>query len=182
MAQSVAGSHVVSYKTIAVSELDFVLEQCILDADGRIKRPLLTLPKLFALEAAATSGTHNLYLLRKVYTDTVQLLLTDSLGRVLRQPRQFMPRLGSEWSVRPVLFGLPEGQGFILTYPSGKARHPVLNITRLGPDLTTRWQQQLVNKEFTSVKQILASDTHVWVRALCKHWPIPPSRRYGPTA
>ena len=138
LAQPIAGSRVVSYKTIAVSELDFVLEQCILNADGRVKRPLLTLPKLFALEAAATSGTRNLYLLRKVYTDTVLLLLADSLGRVLRQPRQFMPRLGSEWYVRPVLFGLPGGRGFILTYPSGKARHPVLNIARLSPDLTTR--------------------------------------------
>lgn len=162
LAQQAAGSHVVSYKTIAAAELDFLLEQCILDANGHIQRPLMALPKRFALEAAATSGTRNLYLLRKAYTDTVQLLLTDSLGRVLRQPRQFMQRLGG-WPLKATLTGLAGGRGFIMTYPTGKAGHPEINIVCLGPDLAVRWQQQLVNRELTWVEQLTVNDTHVWV-------------------
>lgn len=166
LAQSITGSHVVSYKTIAVSELDFLLEQCILDANGRIQRPLMALPKRFALEAAATSGTHNLYLLRKAYTDTVQLLLTDSLGRVLRQPRQFMQRMGDWPSLKAKLTGLAGGQGFMMTYPTGKGGHPEINIVCLGSDLAVRWKQQLVNKELTWVDQLSVSGTHVWINLL----------------
>lgn len=166
LAQRAAGSHVVSYKTIAAAELDFLLEQCILDANGHIQRPLMALPKRFALEAAATSGTRNLYLLRKAYTDTVQLLLTDSLGRVLRQPRQFMQRMGNWPSLKAKLTGLAGGRGFIMTYPTGKAGHPEINIVCLGPDLAVRWKQQLVNKELTWVEQLAVNDTHLWVNLL----------------
>lgn len=157
------GSRVVSYETVALAEHDYVLKQCVLDASGHTTRAFLILPKGFSLEAAATSGTRNLYLLRKVFADSVLLLLTDSLGQVQRQTRQLMPRLGGTAYVRPVLFGLPAGQGFVLTYPTGKASRPVLHLSRLGPDLTVRWRQQLAPKELTYVKQITASDSHVWV-------------------
>ena len=162
LAQSPAGRHVVSYKTIAVSELDFVLEQCVMDARGRTQRPLLALPHLFMLEAATTSGTQNLYLLRKVYTDTVQLLLTDSLGRVARQPRQFMQRM----SEKAQLVGLAAGQGFILTHATGKSSHPDINIVCLSPNLAVRWKQQVKNPEFSWVSQLTVNDSHVWVRLM----------------
>ena len=166
LAQPAAGRHVVSYKTIAVSELDFLLEQCVLDAAGHTQRPLMRLPPRFGLEAAATSGTRNLYLLRKAYTDTVQLLLTDSLGRMLHQPRQFMQRMGERFSQKAQLMGLPNGKGFIMTHPTGKGGHPEINIVCLGPDLAVRWKQQVVNKEFTWVEQFTVNDSHVWVNLL----------------
>ena len=172
LAQLKAGAHVVSYKTIGVSALDFLLEQCILDAEGHTQRPLLVLPKQFALEAAATSGTRNLYLLRKAYTDTVQLVLTDSLGGVLQQHRQFLQRMGEKPSQKTKLIGLHNGQGFIMTYPTGKGGHPEINIVCLDSKLAVRWKQQAANKEFTWVEQLAVSDSHVWVSLLQQIGPV----------
>ena len=166
LAQSKAGTHVVSYKTIPVSALDFLLEQCILDAGGHTQRPILVLPKQFSLIAAATSGTRNLYLLRKAYTDSVQLLLTDSLGQVVRQQRQLLQRMGDLTYMKPNLAGLPNGQGFIMTYPTGKGGHPEINIVCLDSQLAVRWKQQVANKEPTWVTQLHVTDSHIWVNLL----------------
>ena len=173
LGQSANRSRVVSYQTIPAPEPeDVLLQQCILYGNGNSQCNLLLLPHQFALVASASSGAHNLFLLRKSYADTVQLLLTDSLGKVQRQPRRFMQRMNNYFYLQPKLLGLPNDQGFILTYPTGNAKNPVINVVRLGIDLEVRWQQQVANKEFTKVVQLAADDSHLWLYLLRTIGPV----------
>ncbi|WP_216726449.1 hypothetical protein [Hymenobacter siberiensis] len=143
----------------------FVLEQGVLGTDGTATHPVAAIPRGFELAAAAQSGTRNLYLLRKTGKDSVMLLLTDSVGRTLQQPRQYMPQLGGDAKmlVPPSLFGLPNGRGFVLTYPSGKSGRPNLEVRALSPTLAPLWEQQLTPACLTTVEHIEASDTHLWL-------------------
>lgn len=127
--------------------------------------PVTAIPHGFALAAAAQSGTRNLYLLRKIGKDSVMMLLTDSVGRTLQQPRQYMPQLGGDAKmlVPPSLFGLPNGKGFVLTYPSGKSSRPNIEVRMLSPVLAPLWEQQLTPVCLTTVLHIAASDTHLWL-------------------
>ncbi len=160
-----AGFRVVSHKVTTKSGMAFTLEQKVLGTSGTIMRPVTALPQGFTLEAAAQSGTRNLYLLRKIRGDTAMLLLTDSLGRTLQRPRQHLPNLGGDAKqlVPLHLFGLPDGKGFVLTYPSGKSGRPALQVQALGPALSVLWQQQFPPTYSTAVEQIAASDTRLWL-------------------
>ncbi|WP_156176088.1 hypothetical protein [Hymenobacter terrenus] len=93
------------------------------------------------------------------------LLLTDSLGRTLQQPRHYLPKMGGDAKklALPRLFGLPGGRGFVFTYPAGKSARPILQIQALSPALSVLWQQQCMLTGITAVEQIAASDTHLWL-------------------
>lgn len=93
------------------------------------------------------------------------LLLTDSLGRTLQQPRQHLPKMGGAAKnlAPPHLFGLPGGKGFVLTYPSGKSDRPALEVRALNPALLVLWQQQFTPTCLTAVAHIVASNTHLWL-------------------
>ncbi|MDB5233755.1 MAG: hypothetical protein JWR44_748 [Hymenobacter sp.] len=159
------GFRVVSYKTEAKPGMDILLEQSVLGPDGAVKRLITALPRGFTLVAVAQSGTRNLYLLRQVRGDSAMLLLTDSVGQTLRQPRQYLPMIGGEAKklVAPRLYGLPGGKGFVLTYPSGKSARPALQVRGFSPALSGLWQQQFDPTCITAVEQIAANDTHVWL-------------------
>ena len=156
------GRHVVSHRIVGMPGTMQFLEQCVLATNGFAERPLLALPPRYELAAAAESGTRNLYLLRKSGADSVCLLLTDSLGRVLQQPRQYLPR-AANLLVQPSVLGLPDGQGFVFTYPSGKGERSALHFNCLSPDLLPRWQQQLAPLPSASITSMATSDTHLWV-------------------
>jgi hypothetical protein len=142
-----------------------MLEQGVLGPGGATLHPVTAIPQGFELEAMAQSGTRNLYMLRQAKRDSVLLLLTDSLGQTLQQPRQYLPHMSGEAKqlAPPRLFGLPDGKGFILTYPSGKSSRPVLQVLALSPILQPLWQQQFAPDYLTAVQQIVASDTHLWL-------------------
>ena len=156
------GRRVVSHKVEGLPGTTQFLEQCILAPNGHAERPLLALPPRYELAAAAASGTRNLYLLRKAGADSVCLLLTDSLGQVLRQPRQYLPR-AANYLIQPSVLGLPDGQGFVFTYPSGKGERSALHFNCLSLDLVPRWQQQLAPLPSASIMSMNTSDTHLWV-------------------
>lgn len=160
-----ASFRVMSYQTVKKPGAGFVLEQGVLGTDGTTTHPVAAIPRGFELAAAAQSGTRNLYLLRKSGKDSVMLLLTDSLGRMLQHPRQYLPQLGGDAKmlVPPRLFGLPGGKGFVLTYPSGKSSRPNLQVRALSPALALLWEQQLTTACLTAVLHIAASDTHLWL-------------------
>ncbi len=165
LAQAIAGgSRVVDYqaRTTAAGP---VLEQQVLKPDGSSVLVGTAIAQDFALEANAQSGTRNLYLLRKTRGDTVMLWLTDSLGRTLHQRRQHLPRMSGSTKLLapPHLFGLPGGQGFVFTYPSGKSGRPALEITALSPALSVVWQQQFAPPYLSAVQHIAASDTYLWL-------------------
>lgn len=156
------GRRVVSHKIVGIPGTMQFLEQCILATNGYAERPLLALPPRYERVAAAESGTRNLYLLRKSGADSVCLLLTDSLGRVLQQPRQYLPR-AANLLIQPSVLGLPDGQGFVFTYPSGKGERSALHFNCLSLDLLPRWQQQLAPLPAASITSMNTSDTHLWV-------------------
>lgn len=167
VAQSLAAVsfRVVSCKVVAMSGTDYMLEQGVLGTNGATIRSVRAIPRGFAVEAAVQSGARNLFLLRKMRGDTVMLLLTDSLGRTLQQPRLGLPKMSGDARklVPPRLFGLPGGKGFVLTYPSGKSARPALQVRALSPALSVLWQQQFTPTCITSVEHITASDTHLWL-------------------
>ncbi|GAB3844898.1 hypothetical protein GCM10028822_02670 [Hymenobacter terrigena] len=154
-----------SYQAVKKPGMGLILEQGVFGTDGTTMHPATAIPHGFAVAAVAQSGTRNLYLLRKTGKDSVMLLLTDSVGRTLQQPRQYMPQLGGDARslAPPRLFGLPGGKGFVLTYPSGRASRPNLQVQALSPALALLWEQQLTPACLTAVEHIAASDTHVWL-------------------
>ncbi|HEX8658415.1 MAG TPA: hypothetical protein VF690_12805, partial [Hymenobacter sp.] len=160
-----AGFRVLNYRAVTKPGIGSMLEQEVLGPDGTSTRLLTATPRGFALVAAAQSGMRNLYLLRKVRGDTVMLLLTDSLGRTLKQLRHYLPKMGGDAKALAPhrLFGRADGKGFVFTYPSGKSARPVLQVQALSPALAVLWQQQFTPTCLTAVEHIVASDTHLWL-------------------
>ena len=165
------GSHVVSSSARPIQDNLFRLEQNVLAADGSSQQVSLVLPKLYALAASAQSGTRNLYVLRKQWSDSTALLLTDSLGRVLRLAR--MVFAGTRTATLPLpppqLVSLLAGRGFVLMVPTKKS----CRLLCLAPDLSTRWAIELPAHP---ILQALASETHLWVvqqKLLTQATPLP---------
>ena len=77
---TVGGSRIVSSNARAIQDNLFRLEQNVLAADGSSQQVPLMLPKWYALAASAQSGTRNLYVLRRQWSDSTALLLRSCLS------------------------------------------------------------------------------------------------------
>ncbi|GAA4052830.1 hypothetical protein GCM10022409_44700 [Hymenobacter glaciei] len=165
------GTRVVGSNVQTIRAGEYKLLQCVLAADGSSQQVQVVLPQLYALTASAQSGTRSLYVLRKYASDSSALLLTDSLGRVVRLTRLVFA--GAHSLLRPLpppqLVGLAGGQGFVLLMPTKTAC-----LARcLTTDLSTRWTRELPAEP---ILQALANETHLWIlqqKLLTEATPLP---------
>ena len=177
-AQPIAGgSRVVSSNCQTIRQGEFRLEQCVLAAKGSSQRVQMLLPRRYALAASARSGTHNLYILRKNESDSTALLLTDSLGRVVKLARTLFA--GAHSAVSPLpppqVVGLAAGRGFIVLVPTKKA----CRVRCVASDLSTLWTREL---PAAPIIQALASESHLWVlqqKLLAQATPLPLLHTYA---
>ncbi len=129
------------------------------------------LPKWYALVASAQSGSQNLYVLRRQWSDSTALLLTDSLGCVVQLARMAFAGSHSATTAQPPprVVGRPAGRGFVLLMPTKKA----CRVQCYNSDLAKRRTRELPAEP---ILQALASYTHLWVmqqKLLAQGTPLP---------